>query len=543
LHLAGGIPTYYDSLQVTNNPLVVQWIPKNVSHAYNQYHIEYVSSPGLQISMRRPAKLEGFHRQNHTMGETHYELANYLGNVHNVVSNRVLFETNIQYQEDFATNVFGGITDWLWNNTGNTTTGKAQNSGTNAYLRKPLTLTAGQTYVAKFDATTAGANITFIVSDGNGTLVNVSLATGNHAIPFTPTTSGVTLSWENSGTTYSIDNIVVQDSGRGTILAEVMQYQDYYPYGMTMPGRTGSNAQSTLYRYGMNGMERMDETSGNGNAYTTFFRQYDARLGRWMSLDPKATKFPHQSPYISMDGNPISLSDPMGDEVVGKEEKEQKAYDSFKDELASKINSLKNRISEAKVKGKDGKAERLQNQLADYQEVQNEIHELENSDDLFIIRMGKNRTDEGGAGGSVKYNAEESDKQDRNVIDVNIGSGGDFSIDENMAHELKHGYQFLGGKIGFHEFRGKYVLMWNDYNDEYEAYKRQNLFREPGNQLTEDWINNTLTNPSGQYKYRRQNFNTQRANESQSTLKNMRVHNRYNKENGIRPKYVYHEPN
>jgi len=38
--------------------------------------------------------------------------------------------------------------------------------------------------------------------------------------------------------------------------------------------------------------------------------QLDARLGRWMSVDP--VFLPHQSPYCSMDGNPISFNDPMG---------------------------------------------------------------------------------------------------------------------------------------------------------------------------------------------------------------------------------------
>lgn len=66
------------------------------------------------------------------------------------------------------------------------------------------------------------------------------------------------------------------------------------------------------YRYGFNGMEKDDEIKGEGNSYTTLFRQYDSRLGRWLSRDPLATEYPWQSPYISMDGNPISLNDPFG---------------------------------------------------------------------------------------------------------------------------------------------------------------------------------------------------------------------------------------
>jgi hypothetical protein len=40
------------------------------------------------------------------------------------------------------------------------------------------------------------------------------------------------------------------------------------------------------YRYGFNGMEKNNEISGNGNSYTTEFRQLDVRLGRWFSRDP-----------------------------------------------------------------------------------------------------------------------------------------------------------------------------------------------------------------------------------------------------------------
>jgi len=45
-------------------------------------------------------------------------------------------------------------------------------------------------------------------------------------------------------------------------------------------------------------------------AYTTEFRMLDARLGRWFSPDP--ITHPWQSPYCSMDNNPIALTDVMG---------------------------------------------------------------------------------------------------------------------------------------------------------------------------------------------------------------------------------------
>ncbi len=65
------------------------------------------------------------------------------------------------------------------------------------------------------------------------------------------------------------------------------------------------------YRYGFNGMERDDEVKGSGNHYTTLFRQYDPRLGRWFSIDPVV--HPFSSPYVAFSNRPITNTDPFGD--------------------------------------------------------------------------------------------------------------------------------------------------------------------------------------------------------------------------------------
>lgn len=90
----------------------------------------------------------------------------------------------------------------------------------------------------------------------------------------------------------------------------VLSYSDYYPFGQLMPGRYTGGSD---YRYAFNGMEKDDEMNNvEGSSYTTHFRQYDARLGRWLSIDPEAGNLPHQSPYAGMDNNPIALNDPLG---------------------------------------------------------------------------------------------------------------------------------------------------------------------------------------------------------------------------------------
>lgn len=74
------------------------------------------------------------------------------------------------------------------------------------------------------------------------------------------------------------------------------------------------------YRYGFNGQEKDDEVKGVGNQYTTEFRQYDPRLGRWLAIDPLFRKFPWQSPYVAFDNKPIVLADPNGDCPTCKED-------------------------------------------------------------------------------------------------------------------------------------------------------------------------------------------------------------------------------
>jgi RHS repeat-associated protein len=80
---------------------------------------------------------------------------------------------------------------------------------------------------------------------------------------------------------------------------------------MVMPNRK-NNYASTSYRYAYNGMELDNEVSGNGNSYTTEFRQYDPRLGRWKSLDPLMAEFPDVSPYMAFNDNPVLFTDPEG---------------------------------------------------------------------------------------------------------------------------------------------------------------------------------------------------------------------------------------
>jgi RHS repeat-associated protein len=82
------------------------------------------------------------------------------------------------------------------------------------------------------------------------------------------------------------------------------------PFGSLKASR---NASTSNYRFGFNSMEADKEVKGDGNHYTTHFRQYDSRLGRWFSIDPESHKFPGWSPYVFSFNSPIILNDPNGD--------------------------------------------------------------------------------------------------------------------------------------------------------------------------------------------------------------------------------------
>ena len=91
--------------------------------------------------------------------------------------------------------------------------------------------------------------------------------------------------------------------------ADVMSANDYYPFGMSMPGR-GYNASS--YRYGFNGKEDDNDITNGGQDYG--MRIYDKRLGRFLSVDPLTREYPWYTPYQFAGNKPIEFTDRDGEE-------------------------------------------------------------------------------------------------------------------------------------------------------------------------------------------------------------------------------------
>jgi RHS repeat-associated protein len=80
------------------------------------------------------------------------------------------------------------------------------------------------------------------------------------------------------------------------------------PFGMTMPGRS-YNAHT--YRHGFTGHEKESDLAEG--IYTTEYRLYDARVGRWLSVDPLFEKYVSMSPYNYCMLNPVMLVDLDGE--------------------------------------------------------------------------------------------------------------------------------------------------------------------------------------------------------------------------------------
>ena len=127
-----------------------------------------------------------------------------------------------------------------------------------------------------------------------------------------------TLGQRSYEVTNHLGNVLAVITDRNTVVdstyeAVVVMTSDYYPFGMLMPERNWTSSGAETYRYAYNGMEQDNEVSGNGNSYTTEFRQYDPRLGRWKSLDPMNRLFPNMTPYNAFLNNPIMYVDRNGD--------------------------------------------------------------------------------------------------------------------------------------------------------------------------------------------------------------------------------------
>jgi len=95
--------------------------------------------------------------------------------------------------------------------------------------------------------------------------------------------------------------------------AKTRQENSYYAFGMIMPGSvvgTPGNPNKNLYN---GGSEWQNDYSSLPDYYQTFYRNYDAALGRFVGVDPKGESAESMTCYQYAGNNPITMNDPMGD--------------------------------------------------------------------------------------------------------------------------------------------------------------------------------------------------------------------------------------
>ena len=97
----------------------------------------------------------------------------------------------------------------------------------------------------------------------------------------------------------------------------VDSYNDYYPFGMQMPGRNSTASADARYKF--TGKERDAETN------LDYFgaRYYDSWRGQWGQVDPKANKYPGWSPYNYVLDSPVKNIDQIGQDVAFHESARQ----------------------------------------------------------------------------------------------------------------------------------------------------------------------------------------------------------------------------
>ncbi len=96
--------------------------------------------------------------------------------------------------------------------------------------------------------------------------------------------------------------------------AQVISYEEYYPYGSTSYQAGRSAVEVSLKRYRYTGKERDEETG----LYYHGARYYAPWLGRWTSCDP-AGLVDGENMFVYVKANPVLLTDPTGRQTPGLE--------------------------------------------------------------------------------------------------------------------------------------------------------------------------------------------------------------------------------
>jgi len=243
----------------------------------------------------------------------------------------------------------------------------------------------------------------------------------------------------------------------------VVQYTDYYPFGLPFDDSTNPDTQP--YKYNGKEYDRMHGL----NMYDYSARYYDPAFPVFTTVDPLAEKYYEVSPYAYCLNNPIKYIDPDGRKVV---------------------------VSGTKVYREQVKKD-LKQIEKDNSDVGKMIKDLIQSDHVHKIEMPK----------KGKFNYSESDKEKRDNgtpqgstigYDPNereTASGDDRTPRAGLAHELQHSSDVDKGT-----FDGETKTETGVPLSEVDAIKTENKIREKtgddkrttyeGKKISSIWLDN-----------------------------------------------------
>ena len=235
----------------------------------------------------------------------------------------------------------------------------------------------------------------------------------------------------------------------------IEKHRGYYPYGEPWAESTNkktlaaSVAQPQTY-------QSKERTAATGD-YDFGPRRYISAALFWRAPDPKAHDYPNISPYAFCAANPIRYADPTGmifTEAAQKYADELQTYaiSAFMDALRNQRFDLADKFNATLV----------------------EIKKMAESEVVFDARKWDDKTY-----GKTSYHigTGEGDK------DAVVFTFPKEHFEGIIAHEFKHGYQFIQGDIDLviDNTKPSDFPILADMYDEGEAYQRSHLF---GDDLT-----------------------------------------------------------
>ena len=245
----------------------------------------------------------------------------------------------------------------------------------------------------------------------------------------------------------------------------------YYPFG----GLFGESTGNTNVSYRYNNKEFIHLTGEDWYDYGA--RYMDCM--RFTTMDPMAEKYYSISPYAYCANNPIRMVDYNGTQFT---ESAWTFVNRLNQNIENRIN--KNELKINKIKEKENsqkglsrrqqkKLDKIKQNNIELQNVRNEINVLASSNQIYDIVSDNSMNVNGTILGDGEYRSGAMFNYSTGVFELHMG---DSSL-ASLAHELKHAYQFEIGAFSS-GFNSSGIPFYDKY-DEYEAYKRGELFGGP----------------------------------------------------------------